>query len=156
MDNTYSTKYTESLIDIKSYFKGKFLSYLLIGEEDGISIIEHNAHEIINSKYYKDEEFGGVYSIKSLGNNYIICGRSFGFCSIFLLQGNDLMKINVFRNNNLNASNKIYDLKKDFYYITNICVKDVKYEKENYELRYILIGSFDRTLKVYYYFFRNI
>ena len=156
LDNTYSTKYTESLIDIKSYFKGKFLSYLLIGEEDGISIIEHNAHEIINSKYYKDEEFGGVYSIKSLGNNYIICGRSFGFCSIFLLQGNDLMKINVFRNNNLNASNKIYDLKKDFYYITNICVKDVKYEKENYELRYILIGSFDRTLKVYYYFFRNI
>lgn len=147
----YSTKYTESLIDIKSNNIDKLLSYLLIGEEDGIMVIQHKAHNKIKSKNYKDKEFGGVYSIKSLGYNYIICGRSFGFCSIFLLQEDNLMKINVFRNNNLRASNRRYDLKNDSFYITNICVKDVLYEKEGKRIRYILIGSFDRTLKVYYY-----
>jgi len=55
--------------------------------------------------FFKNEEFGGVFSINSLGRNNFIYGRSLGFCSIFLLRENNIRKVNIFRNNNLSVYN---------------------------------------------------
>ena len=132
-----STIYNDSLLDIN----GK----LLVGVEKGIIIYRHRNREITFFDYFENEEFGGVYSIKSLENNYFICGRSYGFCSLFLLRETAIRKINIFRNNNL-SFNGNYNAQNDEYHITNICIKKI-----NDSFGYILVSSIDKTLKVYCY-----
>lgn len=120
---------------------------LLVGEQKGITIIHHENGEITNKYFYEDNGFGSVYSINNLGNDYFICGRSFGFCSIFLLKDNNIRKINIFRNNNLSVYDENNKYEKDNYLITDICIKETSDKK------YILISSVDKTLKVYEYSF---
>ena len=130
--------YNDSLLDIKGN--------LLVGLENGIMVYRHHNRQITSIEFYNIDEFEGVYSIKSLGNNYFICGRNFGYCSLFLLREKEIRKINIFRNNNLRTSNEIYDSKNDNYFITNICIKKIS------EIHgYILVSSVDKTLRVYYY-----
>ena len=123
---------------------------LIVGEKNGIRVFHHENQKIIYSYFYKNEEFGDVFSIASLGRNYFICGGAYGFCSIFLLRAEEgiVRKINIFRNNNLNDYNNS-EFPKDDYYITDICVK----EEDSDNFGYILISSFDKTLKVYNYVF---
>ena len=125
---------------------------LLIGEKNGIRVVHHENRRIISSYFFNNEEFGGVYIMKYLGNNYFICGRSFGFCLLFLLRENSIRKINIFRNNNLVNYNNICNDRFDNYYITVICI--IKITGQSYG--YILISSADRTLKVYSYEFHNM
>lgn len=143
----YSTISNNSLLDINGN--------LLVGQINGIRVFHHESGIITNNYFYNNEEFGdefgGVFSIKSLGRNYFICGRAFGFCSIFLLREkniNKIIKINIFRNNN--ASVKPYDLINDNYIITDICVKE-----NSEEGGLILVSSADKTLKVYSYQFHQ-
>ena len=144
-DNIYSTISSNSLLNIDKK--------LLVGQKNGIRVFHHEQGIIRNYYFFNNEElgdeFGGVFSIRSLGKNYFICGRAFGFCSIFLLREKSIRKINIFKNNN--ASVKPYNLIKDNYYIIDICVKETS---ENEGI--ILISSVDKTLKVYSYTFSNI
>ena len=144
-DNIYSTISPNSLLVINKK--------LLVGQKNGIRVFHHEQGIIRNCYFFNNEElgdeFGGVFSIQSLGNNYFICGRSFGFCSIFLLREKSIRKINIFKNNN--ASVKPYNLINDNYYITDICVKKTSENKG-----IILISSVDKTLKVYNYTLSNI
>ena len=86
--------------------------------------------------------------MKVIDNDYFICGRNYGFCSIFKMRNSFIRKINIFRNNNLMFSENINksNFKNDDYYITNICCAQIN-EKEGY----ILISSADNTLKAYTY-----
>jgi len=126
---------------------------LIVGEKNGIRVFHHENQKIIDSYFYKNEEFGDVFTIASLGRNYFICGREYGFCSIFLLRVEEgsVRKINIFRNNNLNDYNNS-EIPKDDYYITDICVK----EDNSDNFGYILISSFDKTLKVYKYVYSKV
>ena len=144
-NNIPSTIYNDSFLDINKN--------LLVGEKDGISVYKYGKKRITFSFFYKNEEFGGIYSMKSLRDNYFICGRAFGFCSIFLLRENNIRNINVFRNNNLRASDKPYDLKDDKFYITNICVK--KPSESSGNIGNILVSSVDRTLKIYWFKYKK-
>ena len=167
-ENISSIVYNNSLLDINGN--------LIVGEKNGIRVIKLENRSFTYSYFYKNEEFGDVLSIKSLGRNNFICGRSIGFCSIFLLREKNIRKVNIFRNNNLsvyNNSNAIkysrsfitpFDIQRVFrdnylitdrnvkkisnsdYAVTDICVKEVS-ENEGY----ILISSVDKTLKVYKY-----
>ena len=83
-------------------------------------------------------------------DNYFICGRSYGFCSVFLLRGNHIRKINIFRNNNQSIYNERNNIKNDNYFITNICINKISRDSG-----YILVTSNDQTLKAYYYENRN-
>ena len=125
----------------------------MVGQKNGIRVFHHEQGIIRNYYFFNNEEFadefGGVFSMRSLGKNYFICGRAFGFCSVFLLREKSIRKINIFKNNN--ASVKPYNLIKDNYYIIDICVKETS---ENEGI--ILISSVDKTLKVYSYTFSNI
>ena len=137
--NTFSTLYNDSLLYMNEN--------LLVGENKGIKVFE-----IVNKKlkckyYFENEEFGGVFSMKDLGNNYFICGRSYGFCSVFLLRENSIRKVNIFRNNNLSYIGN-YDYNYDNFYITNICV--------DYNNGLILISSADKTIKIYDFEILNI
>ena len=142
--NNSSTFYNDSLLNLDKN--------LLVGEKDGIRVYHHEEKVITFSFFYKNEEFGSFYSIKYLGNNYFICGRSFGFCSIFKLKEKEknIRKINIFRNNNVITSMKEFDIMNDNYFINNICVK-----KTSVATGDILISSVDRTLKIYSYAFHN-
>ena len=124
---------------------------LLVGLNDGIRVYYFEKGGIIFSYNYKNEEFGKIFSIKSLGNNYFICGRSFGFCSIFLLREKSIRKINIFRNNNLRASDEPYSIRDDIYFITNICIGETS-ETDGY----ILVSSFDNSFKAYSYQYHDI
>ena len=129
--------------------------HLLVGEKDGIEVYFIENKRFFFSFFYKNEEFGNVYTINPLGNNYFICGRSFGFCSIFLLReeegkGKSIRKINIFRNNNLRTSDEAFEVTKDNYYINNICIKKTSVATGN-----ILVSSVDKTLKVYSFSFIN-
>ena len=137
--------YNDSLLNINSY--------LLVGESDGIRAYLHEHGAISFSFFYKNEEFGGIYSIKYLGHNYFICGRSFGFCSIFLLRedGKYIRKVNIFRNNNLRTSDEEFNVSNDEFYISNICVKRKSETNGN-----ILVCSKDKTLKAYNFTFSSI
>ena len=125
---------------------------LLVGQTNCIRVFHHEQGIIAYNYYFNNEEFedglGGIFSIKPLRKNYFICGRAFGFCSIFLLREKSIRKINIFRNNN--ASIKPYNLLDDKFYITDICVKE-KSEIDGY----ILISSVDKTLKVYKFNFHQ-
>ena len=147
---------TDCLNDIPSTMhNGSLLNIngnLLIGEKNGIRVVHHENRRIISSYFFNNEEFGGVYIMKYLGNNYFICGRSFGFCSLFLLSENSIRKINIFRNNNLVNYNNICNDRVDNYYITDICIRKITGQSYGY----ILISSADRTLKVYSYEFHNM
>ena len=134
-----STIYNGSLLDIKGY--------LLVGEKNGIRVFQHENRMILNTYFFKNEEFGRVYVMKNIHDDYFICGRSFGFFSIFLRRDSCIRKINIFRNNNLKCSEDKYDVNDDNFYITDICC--VKGESDNEG--YILISSADKTLKVYTY-----
>ena len=130
-------------------------NHLLVGEKDGIEVYLIENKRFFFSFFYKNEEFGNVYTINPLGNNYFICGRSFGFCSIFLLReeegkGKSIRKINIFRNNNLRTSDEAFEVTKDNYYINNICIKKTSVATGN-----ILVSSVDKTLKVYSFSFIN-
>ena len=142
LNNATSIISNDSLLDINGN--------LLVGEKNGINVFHHkkkdNGIDINFSFFFKNEEFGGVFSMKSLENNYFICGRSFGFCSVFLLREKSIRKINIYRNNNLRASDKPYDIYDVKYRITSICVQKTSEKNGN-----ILISSIDKTLKVYCY-----
>ena len=116
-NNIPSQIYNDSLLSINNF--------LLVGELEGIRVYHHEHGTISFSFFYKNEEFGGIYSIKYLGNNYFICGRSFGFCSIFLLREDVkyIRKVNIFRNNNLRTSDQNFNVLKDEFCNSNICVK---------------------------------
>ena len=120
--------------------------YLLVGELNGVRVFKHENRGIITTFFLENGEFGGVFSIKHIQDDYFICGRAFGFCSIFRKRYFSIRKINIFRNNNLRSSNDEYDFDKDNYYITDICC--VKTSDND---GYILTTSADRTLKVYEY-----
>ena len=141
--NIPSTRYHNSLLNINGN--------LLIGEENGIRVIRYQNKRITSSYFFKDEDFGGVFAMKHLGNNYFICGRSFGFCSLFLLRENSLRKINIFRNNNLSVYQDENTTRNDEYSITDICIRKKSETEGN-----ILISSVDKTLKVYNYEYHNI
>ena len=141
--NIPSTAYHNSLLNINGN--------LLIGEENGIRVVRHQHKRIISSYFFKDEDFGGVFAMKHLGNNYFICGRSFGYCSLFLLRENSIRKINIFRNNNLSVYQDANSTRNDEYSITDICIRKKSETKGN-----ILISSVDKTLKVYNYEYHNI
>ena len=98
---------------------------LLVGAIDGINVYHYRRRNITLAFWYKNKEFGGVFSMKSLNNNYFICGRSYGFCSIFLLRENNIRKINIFRNNNQSIYKKDVNINNDKYFITNIYVRRV-------------------------------
>ena len=90
IENISSIVYNNSLLDIDGN--------LLVGEKNGISVIKlikHKNQRFTYSYFYKNEEFGGVVSINSLGRNNFICGRSLGYCSIFLLRDNSIRKVNI-------------------------------------------------------------
>ena len=138
-----------------AYYKDSLLAIdgnLLVGEYNGIRVYRYDGRRISYSFFYKNKEFGNVYSIKHLGNNYFICGRSFGFCSIFLLRERtkNIRKINIFRNNNLRTSDEEFEVMNDNYLINNICVKRTSADRGN-----ILVSSVDKTLKAYSYSFRQ-
>ena len=147
IDRISSTIYNDNLLNIKND--------LLIGEKDCIGIIHHEKN--IDMFYYSyndnDKEFGAVYSIKYLGDNYFICGRSFGYCSIFLLRDKTIRNINIFRNNNLSTFNPL-DIKNDTFFITHICVKEA-FNNNKINGGYILVSSIDKTLKIYSYIFKE-
>ena len=119
--------------------------YLLVGENNRIRVFNYTGRRITFSFFYENDEFGRIYSMKYLGNNYFICGRSFGFCSLFLFRENTktIRKINIFRNNNLKTSDKNIDEDKDDFLINNICICKTSSGTGN-----ILISSVDKTLKV--------
>ena len=124
---------------------------LLIGTEEGIKLYHYNNRVITFLLLYKDVNFGRVYPMEYLGNNYFICGRSLGFCSLLLLRAEreeikGIRKINVFRNNNEVISDNWLNAQNDHYYINNICI-----QKTSEATGYILISSIDNTLKVYSY-----
>ena len=96
-ENISSIVYNNSLLDINGN--------LIVGEKNGIRVIKLENRSFTYSYFYKNEEFGDVLSIKSLGRNNFICGRSIGFCSIFLLREKNIRKVNIFRNNNLSVYN---------------------------------------------------
>ena len=123
---------------------------LLVGVIDGINVYHYRRRNITLAFCYKNKEFGGVFSMKSLNNNYFICGRSYGFCSIFLLRENNIRKINVFRNNNQSIYKKDVNINNDKYFITNIYVRRVFSD-----YRYILVSSNDQTLKAYHFQNKN-
>ena len=135
-----SINYNDSLLDIKGN--------LLVGQKNGICVIQHDKGEIISKRVFYNNEFGGIFSMKVIDNDYFICGRNYGFCSIFKMRNSFIRKINIFRNNNLMFSENINksNFKNDDYYITNICCAQIN-EKEGY----ILISSADNTLKAYTY-----
>ena len=137
-------KCNDNLLDIRGN--------LLVGVSDGINVYRYENRNIRLSFCYKNEEFGGVFSMKFLKNsdNYFICGRSYGFCSVFLLRGNHIRKINIFRNNNQSIYNERNNIKNDNYFITNICINKISRDSG-----YILVTSNDQTLKAYYYENRN-
>ena len=137
------TVYHNSLLNINEN--------LLIGEKNGIRVVRHQNKRIISSYFFKDKEFGGVFAMKHLGNNYFICGRSFGFCSLFLLRENSIRKINIFRNNNLSVYQNENTIRNDPYSISDICIRRISNIEGN-----IIISSVDKTLKVYHYNFRKI
>ena len=142
-----SVIYKDSLLNINKN--------LLIGEKNGIRVYHCENKKFSFSFFYKNEEFGKVYSINSLGNNYFICGRSFGFCSIFLLReeegkGKSIRKINIFRNNNLRTSYESFEVNNDKYYINNICIKKTSVATGN-----ILVSSVDKTLKIYSFSYKS-
>ena len=141
------------MINIKNDVGGEFIGFLLIGAKDGIQIIKHKNKKIIGKNYfYEDKEFGDIYSIEYLGNNYFICGRTFGFCSIFLLKGDNIKKINIFRNNNAWVYNSyLSNSQFDKYYITDICFKEICYNEKGICFKYLLVTSFDKTVKIYLY-----
>lgn len=144
--NIYSTIYNDNLLIIKND--------LLVGEKDCIGVIHHEKN--VEMYYYSyngnDNEFGAVYSIKYLGDNYFICGRSFGYCSIFLLRNKTIRNINIFRNNNLSIFGNGLDIGNDKFYITHICVS--KTSKNNgINKGYIFVSSEDKALKIYSYEF---
>ena len=142
--NITTMKCKDNLLDIRGN--------LLVGVSDGINVYRYDNRNIRLSFCYKNEEFGGVFSMKFLKNsdNYFICGRSYGFCSVFLLRGNHIRKINIFRNNNQSVYNKRNNIQNDQYFITNICINKVSRDSG-----YILVTSNDQTLKAYYYQNRN-
>lgn len=133
--------HNDSLLDIKGN--------LLVGQKNGICVIQHDKREIISKRVFYNNEFGGIFSMKVIDNDYFICGRQYGFCSIFKMRNSYLRKINIFRNNNLMYSENIDNsnvYRNDNYYITNICCAKMA-ENEGY----ILISSADKTLKAYTY-----
>ena len=131
-------KCSDNLLDINEN--------LLVGAIDGICVFHHVNRNISFSFYYKNEEFGGVFSMKSLNNNYFICGRSYGFCSLFLLRKNHIRKINIFRNNNKSIYEQHTNIENDKYFINEICIRRVD-DKNGY----IIVSSNDKTLKIYSY-----
>ena len=141
------------MLNIKNEVKGELIGFLLIGAKYGIQIIKHKNKKIIGKNdFYEDIEFGDIYSIKYLRNNYFICGRSFGFCSIFLLREDNIRKINIFRNNNSWFYNPYsFNSQFDKYYITDICFKKICYKEEGICFTYLLVTSFDKTVKIYLY-----
>ena len=117
-------------------------NHLLVGVENGIRVFEVDKN--IKLKYFfENKEFGGVFSMKYLENNYFICGRNFGFCSICLLRENSIRKINVFRNYKSKNTNEIFDDKFDKSFIPYIYVDNTS--------GIILICSEDKSLKLYQY-----
>ena len=134
--------------------KGDSIGYLLIGAKDGIQVIRHKLNEKpVQHNYYKDKELGDIYSMRYLGNNYFICGRAFGFCSIFLLRENgNIRKINVFKNNNAWVYSRFDKIISDHFLISDICVKKIGHGKRGY----IITASFDKTMKIYNYFINKI
>ena len=140
----------DNLLEIK----GQTLDTLLVGVKDGINVYKYYRNRTVGditlSFCYKNEEFGGVFSMKSLNNNYFICGRSYGFCSIFLLRDSHIRKINIFRNNNQSIYDDHAKIENDKYFIDNICVKSI-----SNDFGYILVSSNDQTLKAYYYNNKN-
>ena len=159
-DNISSTIYNDYLLNIKND--------LLIGEKNGIRVIHHENKKMENNFYnVNSKEFGDVYSIKHLGDNYFICGRSFGYCSILLLRNKAIRNINIFRNNNLSVfvndkANKkaekvksnCLDIKNDKFFITHICVNKTS-DNDKINEGYILVSSIDKTLKIYRYIFKK-
>ena len=147
--NNYSFNANNNcMINIKTSIKGKLIGYLLIGAKDGIQLFKHKNKQIISHNFYKDNDLGEIRTIRYLGNNYFICGRFFGYCSIFLLRGKNIRKINSFRNNNSCIFNSfLYDQ----YHITDICVKDINDSKKKVNIRYLIITSADKTVKIYSY-----
>ena len=137
-----STKHNTSLLDMNGN--------LLIGEEFSIRVFQHENKTITNIYFYYDEEFGEIFTIRPLKNNYFLAGRSYGYCSLFLLREKSIRKINIFRNNNLSVSKTINDYKDDQFYITDIYVKET-----SRDTGYILISSKDKTLKIYKYEFHD-
>ena len=123
---------------------------LLVGELNGIRVFKHENRVIINSFFFENGEFGSIFVIKHIENDYFICGRAFGFCSIFRKRYFSIRKVNIFRNNNLRASNEKYDFDNDIYYITDICCV-----KTSDKTGYILVTSGDKTLKIYEYEINN-
>ena len=97
-----------------------------------------------------NKEFGAVYSITDLGHDYFICGRSFGYCSIFQLRKKAIRNINIFRNNNLSTLDNCFDIKMDQFFITYIYVKETSENKG-----FIFVSSIDKTLKIYVYKFQK-
>ena len=89
----------DCLLDIK----GK----LMVGQKDGIYIFEHENKNIVKNYFFENNGFGGVFSMKHIENEYFICGREFGFCSIFKARDSLIRKVNIFRNNNLMSSEDI-------------------------------------------------
>ena len=83
----------DCLLDIKGH--------LLIGLEDGIQVIQHEKRNIKRNDFFSNSEFGGVFSMKIIDDDYFICGREMGFCSIFKMRDYFIRKANIFRNNNL-------------------------------------------------------
>ena len=169
--NISFTIYNESFLNINKF--------ILIGDKDGIRVykivINNQLRKRIEySFYYKNEEFGIVYSIKSLGSltreppsrtigkNYFICGRSFGFCSIFLLREKEksIRKINIFRNNNQSSSEHGFNVIRDDFCINNICVEEMTYENDPRNpiaFGRLLVYSVDKTLKIYNFkYFENV
>ena len=147
IDRISSTIYNDNLLNIKND--------LLFGEKNCIGAIHHEKN--IEMYYYcyndNDNEFGPVYSINDLGDNYFICGRSFGYCSIFLLRDKTIRNINIFRNNNLSSFNPL-DIKNDTFFITHICVNKT-FNKDKEKGGFILVSSIDKTLKIYDYTFKE-
>lgn len=104
-----------------------------MGEKNGISVIKHENKRFTYSYFYKNEEFGGVFSINSLGRNNFICGRSLGYCSIFLLRENSIRKVNIFRNNNLSIYNNSNIIRHSRTYVTGF------HNQNNYSIIYIFL-----------------
>ena len=157
--------YNESFLNINNF--------ILIADKDSINvyiiykyIFDNRLNKKIEHSFsYKNEEFGIIYSIKSLPfitreqrNSsecyYFICGRSYGYCSIFLLRkkGKSIRKVNIFRNNNLMSSERTYNFLEDEFYIKNICFEEIDDEEDSRNstnIRHLLVSSVDKTLKIY-------
>ena len=92
--NINSTQYNNCLIEVDNN--------IFVGEKNGIRIftIKNN---LIEDKFYEDNDLERVLALYYLGNNIIIAGSTTGFIYLYKIRENNeiitLENINVFRNN---------------------------------------------------------